>query len=69
MTDAPVSRIRSRVARARRTERGAAAAEYAVATAAGCGFAGVLITLLTSDFGKRLLELLFELVKSVLPAL
>ena len=33
----------------RRTERGAATAEYAVATVAACSFGGILIALLKSD--------------------
>lgn len=43
-----------------RTQIGAASAEYAAVTAAGCGFAGVLITLLTSDFGQQLLQTILE---------
>lgn len=43
-----------------RTEAGAATAEYAAVTAAGCGFAGVLIKLLTSDFGQSLLRTLLD---------
>ena len=48
------------VARLRRRETGAASAEYAAVTAAGCGFAGVLIKLLTSDFGQQLLKTLLD---------
>ena len=48
MTKSPVARLR--------TERGVTSAEYAVVTAAGCGFATVLIKLLTSDFGQQLLK-------------
>ena len=40
-------------------------AEYAVVTAAGCGFATILIKLLTSDFGQQLLKTLFEMVMKV----
>ena len=58
MTKAPVARLRS--------SRGAVSAEYAVATAAGCGIASVLIKLLTSDWGKAFLKMLFELVLKVL---
>ena len=47
---APVVRIRNQV--------GSATAEYAAVTAAGCGFAGVLIKLLTSDFGQQILKTL-----------
>ena len=32
----------------------------AAVTAAGCGFAGVLIKLFTSDFGQNLLRMLVE---------
>ena len=54
MTKSPVARLRS--------EGGVTTAEYAVVTAAGCGFAGVLIKLLTSEWGQGLLKTLFELV-------
>jgi hypothetical protein len=37
------------IRRRRRTERGAATAEYAVATVAACSFGGILIALLKSD--------------------
>lgn len=52
MTRSPVAR--------NRTERGAATAEYAAVTAAGCGFAGVLIALLRSDFGQQLLKMILD---------
>jgi len=58
MTQSPVARLRR--------ERGVTSAEYAVVTAAGCGFATILIKLLTSDFGQELLKMLFELVKKVI---
>lgn len=48
MTTPPHARVR--------TQAGAASAEYAAVTAAGCGLAGVLIKLLSSDFGQRLIE-------------
>ncbi len=64
MTHAPVARLRRRVARL--DERGVATAEYAVATAAGCGLAAVLIKLLTSDWGEKLLKMLFELILKVI---
>jgi hypothetical protein len=64
MTHAPVARLRRRVARS--DERGVATAEYAVATAAGCGLAAVLIKLLTSDWGQNLLKMLFELIFKVI---
>jgi hypothetical protein len=44
----------------RRDETGAASAEYAVVTAAGVGIGGILIKLLTSDWGQALLKKLFE---------
>lgn len=56
MTRSPNARLRNQI--------GAATAEYAAVTAAGCGIAGVLIKLLTGDFGKMLLEAIFNLVKS-----
>ena len=43
-----------------RDQLGAVSAEYAAVTAAGCGLAGVLIKLLTSDFGQRMLTGLFD---------
>ncbi len=52
MTAAPVKRVRTQI--------GAASAEYAAVTAAGCGFAGILIKLLTSDFGQQLLKTLLN---------
>jgi hypothetical protein len=58
MTASPVARLRN--------QRGVTTAEYAVVTAAGCGFASLLIKLLTSDFGKSLLSMLFDLVKKVI---
>jgi hypothetical protein len=43
--------------RARRfDERGAATAEYAVATVAACGFAGILVALLKSEAVQELLK-------------
>lgn len=58
MTKSPVAR--------NRTQRGVATAEYAVATAAGCGFAAVLIKLLSSDWGQNLLKMLFELITKMI---
>jgi hypothetical protein len=52
MTKSPVARLR--------TERGAAAAEYATVTAAGVGIGGLLLKLLTSDWGQELLKRIFE---------
>lgn len=52
MTVSPNARVRSQI--------GAATAEYAAVTAVGCGFAGVLIKLLTSDFGQDLLRMILD---------
>jgi hypothetical protein len=45
-----------------RTQLGAATAEYTAVTAAGCGFAGVLIALLKSDFMQNLLKTIFTAI-------
>jgi Flp pilus assembly pilin Flp len=58
MTKSPVARLRN--------QRGVTTAEYAVVTAAGCGFASVLIKLLTSDWGQELIKTLFALIMRVL---
>jgi hypothetical protein len=52
MTASPNARMRNQL--------GAASAEYAAVTAAGCGFAGVLIKLLTSEFGQQLLKTVLD---------
>lgn len=52
MTRSPVARLRNR--------RGVTTAEYAVVTAAGCGFGGILIKLLTSEWGQALIKKLFD---------
>ncbi|MBY9074412.1 DUF4244 domain-containing protein [Nocardioides sp. WL0053] len=52
MTASPVARLRN--------EKGVTTAEYAVVTAAGCGFGGVLIKLLTSEWGQALLKKIFD---------
>ncbi|HEU4513155.1 MAG TPA: DUF4244 domain-containing protein [Nocardioidaceae bacterium] len=52
MTESPVARLRN--------QRGVTTAEYAVVTAAGCGFGGILIKLLTSEWGQGLLKKLFD---------
>lgn len=52
MTKSPVARLRN--------QRGVTTAEYAVVTAAGCGFGGILIKLLTSEWGQSLLRKLFD---------
>jgi len=64
MTRSPVARLRR--TQVHRTQKGVATAEYAVATAAGCGLAAVLIKLLTSDWGQQLLKTLFELIFKVI---
>lgn len=50
--------VRRRALRVKRSrgERGAATAEYAIATVAACGFGGILITLLKSDAMQSLLK-------------
>ena len=58
MTKSPVARLRN--------QRGVTTAEYAVVTAAGAGFASVLIKLLTSDWGQQLIKTLFALIMKVL---
>ena len=55
-----------RIDRQERTEDGITTAEYAVGTAAGAGFAGLLYTLLTGSFGDRLLGRLFDHVMGLL---
>ena len=65
MTKSPVARLRTRWGHRVANQRGVTTAEYAVVTAAGCGFATVLIKLLTSEWGQRLLKTLFELVMKV----
>jgi hypothetical protein len=52
MTASPVARLRN--------QKGISTAEYAVVTAAGCGFGGILIKLLTSDWGEALLKTIFD---------
>ena len=51
--------VTSPVARTRR-ELGAVSAEYAAVTAAGCGFAGVLIKFIISDAGQAILKKILE---------
>lgn len=50
----------------RHDERGITTAEYAVGTAAGAGFAGLLYKLLTGGFGDQLLKTLFDHVLGLL---
>lgn len=47
-------------------EAGITTAEYAVGTAAGAGFAGLLYTMLTGSFGNSLLTRFFEHVMGLL---
>jgi hypothetical protein len=56
MTASPTRTPAPAPAPRRRTDLGAASAEYAAVTAAGCGFAGILIRLFTSNFGQQLLK-------------
>jgi hypothetical protein len=49
-----------------RDERGITTAEYAVGTAAGAGFAGLLYQLLSGGFGDKLLKTLFDHVLGLL---
>jgi hypothetical protein len=49
-----------------RGEDGITTAEYAVGTAAGAGFAGLLYTMLTGGFGNKLLTTLFNHVLGLL---
>ena len=58
MTKSPVARLRN--------DKGVTTAEYAVVTAAGCGFAGVLMKLLTSEWGQALIKKLFDIVLGLL---
>lgn len=51
--------------RAQRDQTGAASAEYAVVTAAGVGIGGILIKLLTSDWGQALLKKLLDFFLSM----
>ena len=50
----------------RADERGITTAEYAVGTAAGAGFAGLLYKLLSGGFGDQLLKTLFDHVLGLL---
>lgn len=59
-------RRRSTTTVRRQSEAGITTAEYAVGTAAGAGFAGLLYTLLTGAFGDQLLERMFKHVMSLL---
>ena len=50
----------------RTDEDGITTAEYAVGTAAGAGFAGLLYKLLSGGFGDQLLKTLFDHVLGLL---
>ena len=50
----------TKVATRRADERGMSTAEYAVGTVAACGFAGVLIELLKSDWANTILQQIFD---------
>jgi len=63
--DGRTGSMRHRVAK-RAEERGITTAEYAVGTAAGAGFAGLLYKLLTGGFGDQLLKSLFDHVLGLL---
>ncbi len=49
-----------------RNQDGITTAEYAVGTAAGAGFAGLLYKLLSGGFGDQLLKTLFDHVLGLL---
>ena len=50
----------TKLATRRRDQRGMTTAEYAVGTVASCGFAGLLITLLKSDWANDVLKQIFD---------
>ncbi len=58
--DQPVVELAPVAAAHDRDEVGAVSAEYAVVTAAGVGFGGLLIKLLTSDFAQALLKQILD---------
>ncbi|WP_051204084.1 MULTISPECIES: DUF4244 domain-containing protein [Nocardioides] len=67
MTDhAPTLRALPSRASSTADERGITTAEYAVGTAAGAGFAGLLYKLLSGGFGDQLLKTLFDHVLGLL---
>ncbi len=47
-------------------ETGAASAEYAAVTACGVGLGGVLLKLLTSDWGQSMLKTIFDFFLTML---
>jgi hypothetical protein len=52
-----------------RKQAGMTTAEYAVGTVSACGFAAVLLKLLTGEFGQSLLKAIFEQATSWIPGL
>jgi hypothetical protein len=58
--------MRNLMSRARTDDSGMTTAEYAVGTVAACGFAGVLLQLLTSD---GVVGLLNDLIHSALASI
>lgn len=50
-----------------RGQSGATTAEYAVCTGAGVGFAGLLIQLLSSGTGEKIINTIFDHVLRILP--
>ncbi|HEX3932466.1 MAG TPA: DUF4244 domain-containing protein [Nocardioides sp.] len=63
---APGGHDERRVMQGHLGQHGITTAEYAVGTAAGAGFAGLLFKLLTGGFGEQLLHTLFDHVLSLL---
>lgn len=61
-----MSRTRTRIRPRSRRDDGITTAEYAVGTAAGAGFAGLLYTMLTGGLGERILTVLFDKALSML---
>lgn len=57
---------RTRIRPRSRRDDGITTAEYAVGTAAGAGFAGLLYTMLTGGLGERILTVLFDKALSML---
>ncbi|CAA9362630.1 MAG: hypothetical protein AVDCRST_MAG36-2767 [uncultured Nocardioidaceae bacterium] len=47
-------------------ETGAVSAEYAAVTACGVGLGGILLKLLTSDWGQSMLKTIFEFFLTML---
>lgn len=66
LSAAPGGHDERRVMQRHLGQHGITTAEYAVGTAAGAGFAGLLFKLLTGGFGEQLLHTLFDHVLSLL---